>query len=126
MEFNHFSTYKKANADKINSDPLLAEFIEDLEEHIRYAEGKPADVRVRHARKITIVPVEAFDADRIRRLRIDNELTQHLLAQLIGVDKSTIEKWESGKVKPNGSAMRLLKLIEENSNCLSEFYSAEG
>ena len=39
--------------------------------------------------------------ERLRELRIENGLTQLQLAQILGISKSNISKYEAGNVEPN-------------------------
>jgi len=52
-------------------------------------------------------------ADRIRILREKSLLTQEEFAKEIGVAASTVNRWETGKARPNMSAMRTLKAFCE-------------
>lgn len=42
-----------------------------------------------------------FPADRIRQLRKDNALTQTQLASRLGIDRTTLTKYETGERKPD-------------------------
>lgn len=42
---------------------------------------------------------------------IRGELSQAQLAELLGVEQATISRWETGKSKPSGPALVLLKQI---------------
>lgn len=46
----------------------------------------------------------------IKRFRESNKLTQEELASLIGIKRSTVSMWESGKSKPR--AAMLIKLSQ--------------
>ena len=37
-----------------------------------------------------------------------------MFAQLLGVSKKTVEAWEAGTKKPNGSVLRLFQVIERD------------
>lgn len=49
---------------------------------------------------------------RIRRLRKRHNLTQQALADCLGVDQSTVSRWEGEGVTPSGPALRLLSQME--------------
>ena len=49
---------------------------------------------------------------RIRRLRKRHNLTQQALADYLGVDQSTVSRWEGEGVMPSGPALRLLGQME--------------
>ena len=64
-----------------------------------------------------------------KEFRKNNQLTQVALANILGVTKKTIEKWEQGVNNINGSSAVLLKLLNDNPSLLSQLYSvkvAEG
>lgn len=46
--------------------------------------------------------------ERIRELRISNNLSQMQLAQKLNISQSAIAKWELGKTEPTASALILL------------------
>ncbi|MBQ7516621.1 MAG: helix-turn-helix transcriptional regulator [Schwartzia sp.] len=46
----------------------------------------------------------------IREKRIERDWTQETLAKRLGVERSTIAKWESGKIRPQ--AAHLIALAE--------------
>ena len=58
--------------------------------------------------------------EKIRLLREKLLLTQDELADALGVSASTINRWETGKVRPNMAAMRKIK-----SFCESKGYPYE-
>lgn len=47
-------------------------------------------------------------------------LTQKTFAQTIGVSVKTIEAWEKGTNSPNGSASRLLELMDQKPDVVKE------
>lgn len=51
--------------------------------------------------------------EKIRRLRLSSFLTQQDFAKTIGVAFSTVNRWESGRAKPNLKAMKSI-----NAFCL--------
>ena len=55
-------------------------------------------------------------SDRIRTLREKFLLTQEDFAKELGVAASTVNRWETGKARPNMSAMRVIKLFCETRN----------
>lgn len=52
----------------------------------------------------------------IRKLREKSLLTQEDLAKDLGVAASTVNRWETGKARPNISAMRTIKSFCEKRN----------
>lgn len=52
-----------------------------------------------------------FDNQAIKELRARLRLTKRAFAEALGVSPSTVDKWESGAVIPQGSALTLLKIL---------------
>ena len=61
----------------------------------------------------------------VKNLRKKLNMTQNLLASVLGVTKKTIEKWEQGVNPIKGCSARLLYLINKNPAIIKEFYSFE-
>lgn len=47
-------------------------------------------------------------------------MTQKVFSDVLGVSVWTVEAWEAGKSHPNGSARRLLQLIDQKPNLIEE------
>ncbi|MDE6504882.1 MAG: type II toxin-antitoxin system MqsA family antitoxin [Clostridia bacterium] len=65
----------------------------------------------------------AVDSDYVKEFRNKYGLTQVALANILGVSKKAIEKWEQGKNRVGGSSAVLLTLLNENNELLSKVYS---
>lgn len=50
-----------------------------------------------------------FSGERLRAIRLVNEMTQENLGKLVGVGKVTISKWESETTVPNAKHLRALE-----------------
>lgn len=70
---------------------------------------------------IDVDTVRAFSPSEIKAIRLENNLTQNLLAKFLCVSKKTVEAWEAGKNKPNGPSSRLLELLSKKA--ISPIYS---
>ena len=64
---------------------------------------------------IDVNTVRTFTPSEIKSIRLENNLTQNLLAKFLCVSKKTVEAWESGKNKPNGPSSRLLDLLSKKA-----------
>lgn len=73
------------------------------------------------------VKIAETKVDRIfvKQFREDHHLTQIALANILGVTKKTIEKWEQGVNNVNGSSAVLLKLLNDNPTLLEQIYSVK-
>ncbi len=75
---------------------------------------------------LCLPPVEEFSSSQIKKLRTDNGVSQAVFAMYMNTSVATIRKWEArgeARKRPNGTAMKLLNLVEEHgieilgSNC---------
>ena len=64
---------------------------------------------------IDVDNVRNFTPSEIRNIRMENNLTQNLLAKFLCVSKKTVEAWESGRNTPNGPSKRLLELLAKKA-----------
>lgn len=64
--------------------------------------------------------IDEITADYVKEFRRKYRLTQIALANIMGVTKKTIEKWEQGKNKVSGSSSVLFTLLSNNENLLSQ------
>lgn len=64
---------------------------------------------------IDVNTVRTFTPSEIKNIRLENNLTQNLLAKFLCVSKKTVEAWEAGKNKPNGPSSRLLDLLSKKA-----------
>ena len=79
-----------------------------LEEAISYEKGTlPAKTT-----RLTIVPVETYQADEIKRIRNSTSLTQRSFAECMGVSPKTVEAWEAERNQPEDAACRSLSLMK--------------
>lgn len=58
----------------------------------------------------------------VKSFRKEHGLTQVALANILGVTKKTIEKWEQGKNNIGGSSAVLLKLLNDNPDLIDQLY----
>lgn len=61
---------------------------------------------------LCLEPVPDYDAAAVRALREKLKLSQTVLAAAINTSASTVRSWEGGAKKPNGTAAKLLNLID--------------
>lgn len=67
----------------------------------------------------------AVDGAYVKRFRKENGLTQIALANIMGVSKKAIEKWEQGVNKVSGSSAVLITLLNNNKDLLKQVYSVK-
>ena len=112
-------------AERDRKEIVMSTLFEDLQEGllqaIDYAKGQGP------ARVVTykIDPITEFDKEQIRQIRMNAQMTQHVLADYLGVSVKTVEAWERGRTHPTGPACRLLSLLSNNQTQVLPFISVE-
>jgi len=56
--------------------------------------------------------VQDYDAKKVKALRERLELSQTVLADVLGASPSTVRKWEAGDKRPSGPSRRLLDILD--------------
>lgn len=54
---------------------------------------------------------QALTRETLRKCRIENRMSQEELADLLGVDHSTVSRWETGALKIDKMARHFIRLI---------------
>lgn len=93
---------------------LFNQLIDSIDEAEAHLTGKK---RLK-TKSLSIKKLPSYTSIEIKAIRKHAYLTQSSLADLLGVSKKTIEAWESGKNKPNGSSLRLLQLLSQDSDSI--------
>ena len=76
---------------------------------------------LKNATKVNVTyTVDEINSDYVKDFRRKHALTQIALANIMGVTKKTIEKWEQGKNKVSGSSSVLFTLLSNNENLLQQ------
>lgn len=82
--------------------------------------------RLLSSKKIVVKRLNVnVDSIYVKEFREYYNLTQIALANILGVTKKTIEKWEQGKNKIKGSSAVLLTLMREDKSILDKIYHVE-
>ena len=89
-----------------------------LNQGLEYANGNLPSVK---RRKVTISPLPNFDGKKAKAIRNKLNLSQTIFAAALGVSIKTVEAWEIGRNKPNGSAQRILQILERENNFLEDY-----
>lgn len=92
-----------------------AELVQDMQELADHYEGKKKlTLRTYSA----VAPAPKFTPTHIVKLRETRNLSRPLFAQILNVPAITVRKWESGERKPSGAALRLLEIMQRQSEAL--------
>ncbi len=89
---------------------LFEEIKAGLNEAIEYEKGNLKA----NSRTLTITPIEEFTASEIKDIRKNTGMTQVLFAKYLGVSLKTVEAWEAGRNRPNGTACRMLSITKKD------------
>jgi putative transcriptional regulator len=107
------------------------ELIEELEQVAAIEAGKPGGVtRVRRvprtARESNVPEAPGYSHRRVSELRARMKLSQPLFAQALNVSPETVRAWEQGKRRPDGAALRLLQVTEQQPSLLLSMVREKG
>lgn len=61
---------------------------------------------------LCIEPVPAYSPEQIRTLRDRFRISQAVLASVLNISLSTIQKWEIGEKHPGGPSLKLLNILD--------------
>lgn len=64
--------------------------------------------------KVSVTPLPDIQGAEIRSIRLSLKMTQSVFAQIMGVSVKTVEAWEGGRSKPNGTSRRLLSMLRDD------------
>jgi len=89
-------------------DALFSELLESVHEALEHSQGK------RHL-KTTVLPPppRPMDAQDVRDLRSRLDASQAVFASYLNVSTKLVQAWEAGRRRPDGAALRLLRLAEK-------------
>ena len=103
----------------MKNQTLFESISQGLNEAILHEKGK--QVSGLNIHKVSIAPLKKIPAKKIRMIRIKLGVSQSVFANVLGVSPKTIEAWESGKNIPNGTAQRLLTILESDNMFLEKY-----
>jgi putative transcriptional regulator len=58
-------------------------------------------------------PVKKYSPEQIKQIRVKSNTSQAVFAAYLNTNPSTIQRWENGKIKPKGTSLKLLNLVEQ-------------
>jgi len=93
-------------------DKSILEVVHDSAKDL-HESGAMKETTLREFDALCLPPVKEFTAEQIKRIRMKNKASQAVFAAYLNTGKSTVQKWEQGKKKPNGPSLKLLNLVAE-------------
>jgi len=77
-----------------------------------HAAGLVDDLTMREFDSLCLPPLRDYSPEEIKQIRIAAKVSQAVFAKFINVKKITVAAWEQGTKKPNGTAVKILDLVE--------------
>ncbi|MFW5837851.1 MAG: helix-turn-helix domain-containing protein [Desulfovibrionaceae bacterium] len=74
--------------------------------------GAMDEITMRQIEALALPPKREFSAEEVRSIRRRSKVSQAVFAEVLGINKTTVQHWEQGRKKPSGSSRRLLDIIE--------------
>ena len=124
----NYEILKKLRIERNLTQKQLADLLNVTQQSIAYWESGKRFPRYKELLQLSEffkVPVDAFfkkqnesliNPQEIKIARTNKGLTQEELAKLVGVDRVTVARWETGVMKPSGeSLLKLQKVLELSS-----------
>lgn len=93
-------------------DKSILEAVHESAEDLHNA-GVMKDTTLREFDALCLPPVHEFTATQIKSIRTRNRASQTVFAAYLNTSPSTVQKWEQGQKKPNGSSLKLLNLVNQ-------------
>ena len=75
--------------------------------------GVMPEVTLREFDALCLPPVKQYNPVQIKRIRLKAKASQGVFAIYLNTSKSTVQKWEQGAKKPNGSSLKLLNIVAQ-------------
>ena len=98
---------------KITKDNFNELMLQSLKEGLSHAKGTKKNSFKEEIIKLPEAPPK-YTATDIKKLRSRLNISQAVLAQILGVSKKAIESWEYNQTSPSGAVRRLLQLLEND------------
>lgn len=75
--------------------------------------GAMDQMTLREFDRLCVAPVEPLEPEEIRAIRESSRVSQAVFARLLNTSVSTVQKWEVGQKRPAGTALKLLRLVQQ-------------
>ena len=94
---------------------IFDELRKSMEQAVAHSQGK---ITLRTKQVSIPKKVTAFAPREIRKIRVRLGTSQAVFARLLNVSTTTEIKWETGRRKPSGAALRLLDIASKRPEIL--------
>lgn len=75
--------------------------------------GVMVQITLRDFDQLCLPPIEALQPEEIKTIREKSHVSQAVFAAILNTSVSTVQKWEIGKKRPTGTALKLLHLVQK-------------
>ena len=84
-----------------------------LESMVETAKDLKLDkVTIRELETLAIPPIKQLSPTQIKKIRKQANASQAVMARLLNVGITTVQKWERGDTVPSGAALKLLNIAK--------------
>ena len=91
--------------------------LKGLSEAVEYEKGNKSKAK-KSILEITELP--KYHGNKIKKIRIKENLSQAAFAKALGVSVKAVEAWEADRNIPSGPVQRLLSMIEQDKEVLEK------
>ena len=64
--------------------------------------------------ELCLSPLKQMKPQQIKKIRLENKVSQPVFAKYLNVQPVTVKKWELGEKSPSGAALKLLYTVRHN------------
>lgn len=108
----------------MNEQMSLSEQLEyNTEQYVQKKKGHSNNAKVI---RVCVADIPSFANTDIINFRESHQLTQAELSLVLGVSSRTVESWEQGRSKPNGSARRLMAILNDHPSMVNDIIDVDN
>jgi len=90
---------------------ILNEVIETVDG--LHSAGVMNEVTMREFHAMALPEIKDYSAEEIKRIRLKSGVSQPVFAAYLNASASTVRQWEQAKKHPQGTALKLINIIEK-------------
>lgn len=75
--------------------------------------GVMNEITMREFNALALPEIKQYSAEQIKRIRLKNGVSQPVFAAYLNASTSTVKQWEQAKKHPQGTALKLINIIEK-------------
>ena len=78
-----------------------------------HSAGVMNEITMREFHTLCLPEIKNYSAEDIKRIRLKNGVSQPVFAAYLNASASTVRQWEQAKKHPQGTALKLINIIEK-------------